>query len=127
MNNVKEVIMNEKKTPKVSTIKSRLKKILKDQESYTADLDFMIELTAGNLYAFMLIIQDIENLKAVTLIEKTREGNDKKQVEPVLKALREQTETTRRCLRELKLTLATIEGVGDDDMDDLIDSVNSIE
>lgn len=87
----------------------------------------MIEITAGNLYAYFLIMKDVEDLKAASITEKTREGHDKKQADPVLRALREQTDEVRKCLRELKLTLATVAGVNDDEMDDLIDSVNSVE
>ena len=119
--------MEERRITKVSTIKSRLKKSLKDQGDYISSMDFMIEITAGNLYAYFLILKDVEELKLSTIVEKTREGNDKKQAEPALRALREQTDEVRKCLRELKLTLATVTGVNDDEMDDLMNAVNSVE
>jgi hypothetical protein len=86
----------------------------------------MIEITAGNLYAYYLIVKDVESLTTTDIIEKTREGNDKKRTAPVIRELREQSEMARRCLRELRLTIATVEGINDDDMDDLMNSVNSV-
>jgi hypothetical protein len=118
--------MEEKKVLKKSTLISRIKKILKDQGDYFPGLDFMIEITAGNLYAYYIIIRDVEALTNTEITEVTREGNEKKKTHPVLAELRKQTETVRRCLRELKLTLATIEGVSDDEMEDLMSSVNDV-
>lgn len=117
----------EKKIPKITTLNSRIKKALKDQGTYFPGMDFMIELTAGNMHAYYLILRDVEKLTTTDIIEKTREGNDKKQTEPSLKSLREQSEMVRKCLRELRLTLATVEGVGDDEFEDLIDKVNNVE
>lgn len=119
--------MEEKKIVKKSTLISRIKKILKDRGDYFPGLDFMIEITAGNLYAYYLIVRDVENLNTTDIIEKTREGNDKKRTHPVIRELREQTESARKCLRELRLTIATVEGVNDDEMDDLMDAVNGVE
>ena len=115
-----------KKIVKKSTLISRIKKILNDQGDYFPGLDFMIEITAGNLYAYYIIIGDVEALTNTEITEVTREGNEKKRTHPILAELRKQTESVRRCLRDLKLTLATVEGVGDDEMEDLQDAVNSI-
>lgn len=119
--------MEDKKTPKISTLKSKIKKVLKEQGSYSPEMDFMIEITAGNLYAYHLILYDVMQLTSTTLIEITREGNHKKQAEPALRSLREHSEMTRKCLRELRLTLDTLDTFGEDEMDDLIDTVNNVE
>lgn len=119
--------MKEKKITKVPTLKSKIKKVLTDQGDYDISMDFMIEITAGNLYAYFLIMKEVEELKKACVIEKTRELNDKKQADPLLRALREQTDEVRKCLRELRLTLSTMAGASDDEMNDLIDDVNSVE
>lgn len=116
-----------KKIVKKTTIVSRIRKVLKDQEDYIPGLEFLIEITAGNLYAYYLIMRDVEELESTEITELTREGNMKKRVHPAIRELREQSEMVRKCLRELKLTIATIEGIGEDDMDELIDTVNEVE
>ncbi|MDR2057647.1 MAG: hypothetical protein LBP83_05090 [Dysgonamonadaceae bacterium] len=118
--------MKSKKTVKKFTLASRIKKTLKEQGSYFTGLDAMIEITAGNMYAYFLIMDDVESLDSAEITEKTREGNDKKRIHPAIRELRDQSEMVRRCLRELRLTIATVEGVSDDDMGDLMDSVNSV-
>lgn len=119
--------MEEKKIIRKSTLLLRIKKVLKDRGDYFPGLDFMIEITAGNLYAYYLIMKDVEQLKTTDIIETTREGNEKKRTSPLIRELRDQSEMARRCLRELRLTIATVEGVNDDEMDDLIDAVNGVE
>ena len=111
----------------INKIASRIKKILKEQGTYFPGLDFMIEIMAGNMYAYYKIIKDVKDLSTTDVVEITREGNPKKRVHPLFRELREQSEEVRRCLRELKLTISTVDGIADDDMGDLIDSVNSIE
>ena len=118
--------MEEKKIVKKSTLISRIKKILKDQGDYFTGLDIMIEITAGNLYAYYLIIKDVEALTKTDITEQTREGNDKTRTHPALAELRKQTEEIRKCLRELKLTLVTVEGVSDDEVTDIINDVNNV-
>lgn len=122
--------MEEKKAKKIAginTIKKRLKKALEKQGSYNEGIDTLIETTAGNLYAYYLALRDVETLDESFVIEKTREGNEKLAPHPAIKIMREQTEMVRRQLRELRLTLATAEGMSDDEMDDLYDSVNGVE
>lgn len=111
----------------INIIKKRLKKALKKQGSYTEGIDTLIETTAGNLYAYYLAVRDIEELETSFVTEITREGNEKLAPHPAIKVVRDQSEIIRRQLRELRLTLATAEGMGDDDMDDLMDSVNNVE
>lgn len=116
-----------KKIAGINTIKKRLKKALEDQGSYTEGIDTLIETTAGNLYAYYLALRDVEELDSSFVEEVTREGNVKLAPHPAIKVVRDQSEMIRKQLRELRLTLATVESVNGDDMDDLIDSVNSIE
>jgi hypothetical protein len=110
----------------INTIKKRLKKALENQGSYTEGIDTLIEMTAGNLYAYYLALRDVEYLETSCVIEITREGNEKPAAHPAIKILREQSEIVRRQLRELRLTIATMEGIGDDEFSDLIDEVNNV-
>ena len=118
--------MDTKKTVNKSALFSKIKKILKKQGSYFPGLDFMIEITAGNLYAYYLLVKDVENLDTVEVTELTREGNEKKRAHPALRELRVQAEEVRKCLGDLGLTVSTAKGVNNDDIDELIKSVNSI-
>ena len=118
--------MEDKKIVEKSTLITRIKKILKDRGDYFPGLDFMIEITAGNLYAYYLIMKDVENLTSTEITEKTREGHDKKRTNPAIRELRDQSEMARRCLRELRLTIATVEGVSDDEVTDIINEVNAV-
>lgn len=111
----------------INRIKARIRKALKDQGSYSKDMESIIELTAGNFVVYYLALQDVEALAETYVVEITREGNEKLSPHPAIKVLRDQSEMIRRCLRELRLTLATVEGGNDDEMSDLINSVNSVE
>lgn len=111
----------------INAIKAKLKKALEDQGSYTEGMDALIETTAGNIRAFHLAVRDIEGLKTSFVKEMTREGNIKLVPHPAIKVIRDQSEMIRKLLRELRLTISTVEGAGDDEMDDLINSVNEIE
>ena len=116
-----------KKIPGVNTIKKKLKIALENQGNYIEGIDTLIEVTAGNLYAYYLALRDVEELEFSYVTELTRELNVKLSPHPAIKTMREQSEMIRRQLRELRLTISTVEGIGDDEMNDLIDSVNSIE
>jgi len=115
-----------KKIASINSIKKRLKTALENQGSYIEGIDLLVETTAGNLYAFYLASKDVEELASSCMEEVTREGNIKLAPHPAIKIMREQSEIIRRQLRELRLTIATVEGISDDDMNDLIDSVNSV-
>ena len=115
-----------KKIAGINTIKKRLKTALENQGNYIEGIETLIEITAGNLYAYYLALRDVEELEASFVEEITREGNIKLAPHPAIKTVRDQSEMIRKQLRELRLTIATVEGVSDDDMDDLMDSVNSV-
>lgn len=110
----------------INTIKKRLKKDLENQGSYNEGLDTLIEMTAGNLYAYYLARRDVESLDESFVVEITREGHEKLSPHPAIKIMREQTEMVRKNLRELRLTLSTAEGMGDDEFAEFIDEVNNV-
>lgn len=116
-----------KKLTSINTLKKRIKTALESQGNYSDGIDILVEQTAGNLYAYNLALRDVENLEESFVIEITREGNEKLAPHPAIGIMRNQSEMIRKQLRELRLTLATVEGMGDDDFNNLIDEVNSIE
>jgi predicted ATP-dependent endonuclease of OLD family len=111
----------------VNKIKNSIRKYLKAQKSYSKELEPIIEITAGNMLVYYMAKKDIEYLSNTFISESTREGNLKISEHPAAKTMRESTEIVRRCLRELRLTLTTFQGDSNDDMNDLIESVNSVE
>jgi len=123
--------MEEKKAKKITsinTIKKRLKNALENQGSYNEGMDTLIETTAMSLQALYEIAAEREANPHPTLIEKSRENNDKTVPNPLYKMQIEQIELIRKLLRELRLTLATVEGGGEDDeINDLYDEVNNVE
>lgn len=118
----------KKKIPSINALKNRLKRALKNDGSYSEKIEILIEQTAGNLLAYHLAVRDIENLEESFVVEITREGNEKLAPHPAIGIMRNQSEMIRKQLRELRLTLATAEGGGDNDaIDELYESVNSVE
>lgn len=121
--------MEEKKVKKIvsiNTIKKRLKTALENRGSYSDGIDILIETTAGNLYAYYLALRDVEALDKSFVEEKTREGNIKLVSHPAIKTLNDQSEMIRKQLRELRLTLATDEGMDSDELDDFMDEVENV-
>jgi hypothetical protein len=116
-----------KRIASIGTIKKRLKAALDKQGNYIEGVDALIEITAGNLYTYYLALRDVEGLEASYVEEVTREGNTKSTPHPAIKIVREQSEMLRRCLRELRLTIATVEGGNGDDIDNLINTVDCAE
>lgn len=107
-------------------VKSKIRSALKKQNTYTPEMESAIDLCAGSYMAFLKAVADIENLESVTITEKTREGNDKVMPHPAFGILTKTGETTRKALRELELTLASIGGASDDEVSDLVDEVEGI-
>lgn len=122
--------MEKEKTKKIATlntIKKRIKNALENTGSYNDGLAPLIDMTAGNLYAYYMAIRSIEGLNEVYIEEMTREGNIKKVEHPAFSTLRQQTEIVRKLLRELRLTIATSELFGEDDFNSLIDAVEGVQ
>jgi hypothetical protein len=111
----------------INKIKSRIRKALKEQGSYSKDMESIIELTAGNFVAYYLALRDVESLTESYVVEMTREGNEKLTPHPAIKTLRDTTEIIRRCLRELRLTVATVDPDNDDYEDGINDLTNTVE
>ena len=107
----------------VSNIKSKIRKALKNQKTYSKDLETCIGMAAGSFYAFLLAQQDIEELPCTFVSEKSREGNERLVPHPAFRVLKDASEMTRKSLRELGLTLNTLSTDDDDPLEDLMNDV----
>ena len=105
----------------IVTIKSRIRKALKNQNTYSKDLETCIAMAAGSYYAFLLAQEDVGKLTTTFVEEKTREGNSKLVPHPAFKVLTDTQEMVRRSLRELGLTLGTLSTGDNDPLEDMLD------
>ncbi len=111
----------------VGALKGRIRKALREQNNYSKDMESAILLAAGNLFAYELALKDLEELDCTYVEEISREGNIKLVPHPAFKVFKDASESVRRSLRELQLTLATLEGTTEnDDLDILVESVNKV-
>lgn len=119
--------MKSKKIPDIKTIKKRLKNALDKYGSYDEGMDTLIETTAISMQALYEIAQERSINPKPLLIEKSRENNDKTVPNPLYKMQIEQIELIRKLLRELRLTLATVEGGCEaDELNEIYDEVNNL-
>lgn len=109
-----------------AAIKTKIRKALKSQGTYTKDLETCIGMTAGSYYAFILAQRDIERLECCFCIEYSREGKERLVPHPAFKVLKDSQEMTRKSLKELGLTLSTLITDDGDEFDDLMDQVNAV-
>lgn len=105
----------------IVTIKNRIRKALKNQNTYSKDLETCIAMAAGSYYAFLLAQEDVGKLTTTFVEEKTREGNSKLVPHPAFKVLKDTQEMVRRSLRELELTLGTLSTGDNDPLEDMLD------
>lgn len=110
----------------VSGIKTKIRAALKNQGTYSEDLEICIGMVAGSYYAFLLAQKDIEKLKCSYIEEVSRENNVKLVPHPAFKTLKDSQESVRKGLRELGLTLSTLSVSDDDELSDLIEDVESV-
>lgn len=99
---------------------------MKAQRTYSKAMDISISLAAGSYMAYLKAREEVEGLKSVCTTRRSREGNEYKVVNPEFYVMQDAAEQTRKALRELRLTRATIEGGdADDDVDRLIKEVEN--
>lgn len=106
---------------------AKLKKALKKNNTYSPMLDQLIEQCAKALDVSNIAYCEILNTESVCLVELTREGNDKSSVSPSAMVFKGLQTDLIRYLRELGLTVSTLQGGNNDEVDNLIDEVNSID
>ena len=119
-------LMHKKPIYTIPLIEARIRKAMKEQKTYSKPMDIAISLAAGAYYSF-LIARDALSDGKVSRYEMTREKHKKYVVLPEYYVMITSAELTRKYLRELRLTRATIEGEStEDDLTDLMDKVENI-
>lgn len=108
-------------------IENNIRKALNQQGTYSKDMDTAIYLAAVNILALNIAVKDIQDLETTVVEEKSRENNIKLVAHPAFKVLDTTSEAVRKCLRELRLTLATVEAVDDQDEDGIDGIVDAVE
>ncbi len=109
-----------------------IRKVLIDRGDYGADMESLIELAATDLYALKLAQIDLSKLKKSYVIEKSREGNKKYVPHPVFAILKSASDSLRKTLTSLNLTLSQVdrtkpepkEEEKKDGLTDFMDAVN---
>lgn len=97
---------------------------MKEQGTYSRAMEISISLAAGSYMAYLKARGEVEELDSVCTTRTSREGNVYKVVNPEFSVMQDAAEQTRKALRELRLTRATIEaGSEDDEVDNLIKAV----
>lgn len=104
----------------IVSIKARIRRALKNQNTYSKDLETCISMAAGSYYAFLLAQRDMEMLESTYVSEVTREGNVKLVPHPTFRVLKDAQEMVRRSLRELGLTLGTLSTGDNDPLEELM-------
>ena len=111
----------------LKTIKNKIRKSLREQQNYSKSMELAIELAAANYIVFELAIDEIENLDSTFVTEVSREGASRLMPHPAFKVFKDASETLRKSLRELQMTLQTLQGVTEDDeLEKLIDKVENV-
>lgn len=112
----------------IKAVKARIRSALKKQGNYSKNMETAISLAAGSYMAFQIALQDLEALEHSYVEELTREGNIKLVPHPAFKTLATASEAVRKALRELRLTLTSLDGPTDnDDVDELVNKVESVD
>ena len=81
-------IIKINKMESLQKIELKIKKALRNQKSYSKDLDTCITMAAGSYYAFLVALEDIKELDKSYVIEKSREGNDRMVPHPAFRVLK---------------------------------------
>lgn len=111
----------------VKSVKNKIRKALRDQQNYSKSMEMAIELAAANYIVFEIAILEIEGLDSTYVSEISREGAERLMPHPVFKVFKDASETLRKSLRELQLTLQTLQGTTEDDeLNKLIDRVENV-
>lgn len=107
------------------SIEQKLKRAMKEQGTYTRAMDVSIALAAGSYACYLKAREEVADLPLCST-RRSREGNEYKVINPEFSIMLDMAEQTRKALRELRLTRATIEsGSDDDEVDQLIREVEN--
>ncbi len=112
----KVVLRNKKVEAKIKSKKAYIVKLLKKQGKYTAELAYQVDITAKLLVRADLLGEDImaDGHKAVN-VEYSREGNERKTIDPKEKLYIELLEKGQKALRALGMNTESKERKADGD------------
>ena len=109
----------------IKAIEQKIRRAMRGQKTYSKAMDITISIAAGSYMAYLKARDEVAALDSVCTTRTSREGNVYKVVNPEFYVMQDAAEQTRKALRELRLTRATIEGGSEeDDVDKLIEAVN---
>lgn len=107
------------------SIVKKLRKAMREQGTYSKAMEISISLAAGSYMAYLKACDAIKDMD-ICSERKSREGHVYKIINPEFTVMVDMAEQTRKALRELRLTRATIEsGSDEDEVDQLIKEVEN--
>ena len=117
--------MGKKTKYNLPSIEAKIRKAMREQDTYTKSMDIAISLAAGAYFSFLTARDSLVDGKLIKT-ELSREKHKRFVISPAYTVMITSAELTRKYLRELRLTRATIEGDTGDEFTELIDSVSSV-
>lgn len=101
---------------------------MREQGTYSKAMEISISLAAGSYMAYLKARDEVSKLDKVCMTRISRENNEYKVVNPEFSVMQDAAEQTRKALRELRLTRATIEADDEnDEVDELIKKSKMLE
>ena len=116
----------EAPVPSLASIVAKIRRALRNQGTYTDDLDIAVRTTAGAYRAFLTAQRDVARLGSTYYETKSREGNRKYMPHPAIKTMKDTQEMVQSGLKLLGLTMDSLTSTDYDPLEKLVDSVNSI-
>lgn len=108
-------------------IKDKIRDALSRQGSYSESLEILIDSAAETCYLKSMAFRDAKKAKSSFYEEITREGNTRLVMHPAVKAYNMYKASLNKDLRDLGLTLSALSVADDDELETLIDDVESVE
>ena len=112
--------------PTIATIVAKIRRALRNQGTYTEDLDIAVRATAGAYRAFLIAQNDVSALDRTYYETKSREGNVKYVPHPAIKTMKDAQDMVIDGLKTLGLTLQSLSTTDYDPLDKLMEDVGSI-
>nr|DAM09756.1 MAG TPA: terminase small subunit [Caudoviricetes sp.] len=106
-------------------IEKKIRKAMREQGTYSKAMEISISLAAGSYMAYLKARDEVSKLDKVCMTRISRENNEYKVVNPEFSVMQDAAEQTRKALRELRLTRATIEA--DDENDEVDELIKKVE
>lgn len=112
--------------PSVAELEEKIKKALKNQQTYSESLDIAITFAAGNYHSYLKTLASINKRAKVMYSVLTREGSKAYKIFPDIEHLPAISRALKDSLKSLGLTLDTLESIDNDQLDNLTDKVGAL-